>query len=225
MGLPLWLGVAVVAGVVASAAAEQPPAAAVSEPAGEPHEAQRPVMRQLPPRAGADQPPASHDLVAARARVRRQFRAQLAQAKSSGAGATRAAEALLDAAVGETDRTLKWALLQEARRQAAAAGSAPLVDRAVTLAAALYDFDAIGETYQTLSGIPLRGIDESRAAALAAVAEQLAGRAEADGRAEMAAAAQSLALRGWQRAGDTAAARRAAARLSEIDPERVPGRR
>jgi len=191
---------------------------------GADHEVQRPIMRQLPPQAAANQPPGSRALVDARAEVRRRYKGVLAQAKSGG-GATRAAETLLDAATNEGDRRLKWALLEEARRQAAAAGNALLVERAVGLAAAVYDFDAISEEYQALNAIPLRGIDEPRAAALAQVAEQLSGRAESDGRRELAAAAQALAIRGWQRAGDDTAARRAAARLVELDPERVPGRR
>jgi len=187
------------------------------------HEVQRPVMRQLPP-AAANGPPGARALLDARTEVRRRFRGVLADTRS-GAGANRAAETLLEAATAEGDRGLKWALLEEARRQAAAAGNAPLVDRAVTMAAAVYDFDALEAEYETLNGIPLRGIDEPRAAALAQVAEQLAGRAESDGRREIAAAAQSLALRGWQRAGDEAAARRAAQRLVELDPDRVPARR
>lgn len=181
-------------------------------------------MRQLSPRAAADQPPGPRALVDARADVRRRFRGVLAQSKT-GSGATRAAETLIDAATGEVDRRLKWVLLEEARRQAAAAGNALLVDRAVGLAAGVYDFDAIGVAYETLSEIPLRGIDGPRAEKLAEVAERLADRAQADGRAEMAAAAQALAIRGWQRAGADEAARRAAARLAEIEPERIPGRR
>jgi len=204
-----------------SAAASGPDAIASG---GAEHAAQRPVMRQLPPPAVTNGPPGSRALLDARAEVRRRFRGVLAEAKS-GAGATRAAETLLEAAAAEGDRGVKWALLEESRRLAAAAGNAVLVDRALTLAAAGYEFDAIEAEYETLKGIPLRGIDGPRAAALAQVAEQLAGRAESDGRREVAAAAQALALRGWQRAGDDAAARRAAQRLTELEPERIPGRR
>ena len=206
------VSLAVSIGVAAGAAA-----------AGE-HDVQRPVMRQLPPPDVVNGPPGPRALVDARTEVRRRFRGVLAEARS-GAGATRAAETLLEAAIAEGDRGLKWALLDEARRQAAAAGNALLVDQAVTLAAAVYEFDAIQEEYETLNAIPLRGIDAPRAAALAQVAERLSGRAEADGRREIAARAQALALRGWQRAGDAAAARRAAERLGELDPERIPGRR
>ena len=194
-----------------------------ADPGGASHDVQRPIMRQLPTQA-ANQPPGSRALVDARAEVRKRFKGVLQQAKSGG-GATLAAETLIDAATNERDRGLKWAMLEEARRQAAAAGNALLVERAVGLAAAVYDFDAISEEYRALNAIPLRGIDEPRAAALAQVAEQLSGRAESDGRRELAAAAQALAIRGWQRAGDEAAARRAAARLVELDPERIPGRR
>lgn len=215
----------VVAVIAGTAIASDPDGAAPdgADSVAADHKVQRPIMRQLPTQA-ANQPPGSRALVDARAEVRKRFKGVLQQAKS-GSGATRAAETLIDAATNEGDRRLKWAMLEEARRQAAAAGNALLVERAVGLAAAVYDFDAITAEYQALNEIPLRGIDEPRAAALAQVAEQLSGRAESDGRRELAAAAQALAIRGWQRAGDDAAARRAAARLVEIDPERIPGRR
>jgi hypothetical protein len=51
---------------------------------------------------------------------------------------------------------------------------------------------------------------------LAEVAERLATRAEADRRLDDAIAAQSLAVRAWQRTGNTAAALKAAQRHDAI---------
>ena len=184
----------------------------------------RPAMVQLPQAAATHRPPPPQDLVGPRATFKRRFRDVLARGRSA-AGANAAATTLLDEATGEPDRTLKWLMLVEARELAASAGNAEAVERSVGLAAALYEFDAIGDEYRTLAGIPLRGLDTGRAAGLARVAERLSDRAEADGRADVAAAAQTLAVRGWQRAGDVAAARRAAVRLTSLEPGRVPGRR
>lgn len=178
--------------------------AAASEPG-------RPVMRELPPAAVVDGPPSRRDLVDARAELQRRFREPLARATTAG-GASRAADALIAAALVEEDRTLKWALLAEARRLAAAAGNAPAVDRALNLASAAYEFDVIGEELAALGEIPLRGLDPPRAAALAQVAEQLATRAEGDRRFEESLRAQLLAIRAWQRAGNKPAAANAAAR-------------
>ena len=188
-----------------------------SEPA-----AARPMMRQLPPAAVGQSPP--RDLMAARSELRRRFREPLSHTETA-AGANAAAAALVAAATTEEDRPLKWLMLSEARRLAAAAGNAAEVDRAFVLAAACYDFDALAEEYRTLVGIPLRGLDPTRAASLATVAEKLSTRAEADGRLDLATSAQTLAVRGWERAGDGGSARRAATRLHELEPDRIPGRR
>jgi hypothetical protein len=178
--------------------------------------ASRPVMHQLPP-AAAGRPPSQRDLVAARIELKRRFREPLAHTDTA-TGASTAAAVLIDAAGQESDRALKWVLLLEARRLATAAGNAGAVARAVMLASATYDFDAVAAEYRALAEIPLRGIDAPRAGALAEVAENLSLRAEAEGRSELAADAQALAVRAWQRAGDIAAARRADSRLVALEP-------
>ena len=186
--------------------------------------AERPRMRQLAPTAAAGRPPAPHELVAAREELRRRFRDEFATL-STPAGANAAVAALLHAAATEPDRRLKWLMLDEARELAADAGNAAAVSRTIALAAADYDFDAVAEEYRTLDEIPLRLLDPARAAALAAVSDRLAARAEADGRRELATSAQLLAMRGWERAGDIAQARAAAAKVRMLDPGREPGRR
>ena len=184
-------------------------AAGAAEPGG------RPVMRELPPAAVLDRPPSQRDLVDARAELQRRFREPLFRADTA-AGANRAAEVLLDAAIGEQDRAVKWAMLAEARRLAAAAGNALAVDQAIVLASANYEFDEIEAELRALSEIPLRGLDPGRAVRLAEVAERLATRAETDRRFDDAIAAQSLAVRAWQRAGNKAAAMKAAERHDAI---------
>lgn len=186
--------------------------------------AARPTMRQLPAAAAGTLPPTARQLVDARETFAERFREPLSRTRTV-AGAHAAAALLLDAAAVEDDRALKWLMLAEARRLAAAAGDAATVDRAAVLAGASYEFDALAEECRALEEIPLRGLDPPRAAGLAGVAEGLATRAEADGRRDVAIDAQSLAIRAWERCGDIAAARRAAARLAEIDPGRIPGRR
>jgi len=185
--------------------------------AGEP--ISRPQMRQLPPSsvAATARPPSQRELVDAREIVERRFRDPLSRADSA-AGANAATAALLDAAAGEEDRAVKWHLLAEARRLGAAAGNAAAVDRSIVLADAAFEFDAVVEEHRLLRGIPLQALDPIRAAALAQVAEGLAQRAEADGRPEVAADVWGLAIRSWQRAGDTAAARRAASRAAAASP-------
>ena len=184
-------------------------AAGAAEPGG------RPVMRELPPAAVLDRPPSQRDLVDARAELQRRFREPLFRADTA-AGANRAAEVLLDAAIAEQDRAVKWAMLAEARRLAAAAGNALAVDQAIVLASANYEFDEIEAELRALSEIPLRGLDPGRAVRLAEVAERLATRAETDRRFDDAIAAQSLAVRAWQRAGNKAAAMKAAERHDAI---------
>jgi hypothetical protein len=184
----------------------------------------RPRMQQLAPAAAAGEPPGPHELVDARTELQRRFRDEFATI-STPAGANAAVVALLDAAATEPDRRLTWLMLDEARELAADAGNATAVSRAIQIAAASYDFDAVAEEHRTLNEIPLRLLDPARAAALADAAGRLAARAETDGRRDMATSAQLLAMRGWERAGNIAAARAAAAKVRALDPGREPGRR
>ena len=193
--------------------------AAVAAAAAEPRE--RTVMRELPPAAVLDRPPSQRELVDARAELQRRFREPLFRASTT-AGANRAAEVLLDAAIAEPDRALKWAMFTEARRLAAAAGNSLVIDQAIVLASASYDFDEIEAELRTLTEIPLRGLDPGRAMRLAEVAERLATRAETDRRFDDALAAQSLAVRAWQRVGNKAAALKAAERHDAIAGQRPP---
>lgn len=188
-----------------------------------PAEPGRPTMRALPSAAILESPPTQRDLVEARVEMRRRFREPLAHTETA-TGARVAAAVLIEAAAAEADRSLKWLLLAEARRLAVAAGSAALVDRAVTLASANYAFDAEREALRSLSEIPLRGLHGGGAAELAEAAERVALRAETDRRLDLAVEAQSLAIRAWQRAGNQAAARLAAARHDAIELARVPRR-
>ena len=196
LALPLWL------------------LAAVAASAGE-----RPAMRELPATA-LDSPPSQRELVDARAELQRRFQGPLSRTNTAG-GANQAAELLLDAAIAEPDRSLKWAMLAEARRLAVAAGNALVVDQAIVLASASYQFDEIAAELKALAEIPLRALDPPRATSLAAVAERLATRAETDRRLADAVAAQALAIRAWQRAGNKQAAQRAAARHDALEAARV----
>jgi len=171
----------------------------------------RPTMQQLGPAAGPGKPPSSPDLVRARTELQRRFRDPLAHADTA-AGARLAAETLLTAATTESDRALKWLMLDEARRLGEASGQASLVSRAITQASAFYDVDAVDMELRCLKQIPLRGLDAPRAASLASAAEDIATRAEADHRLDKAVSATLLAYRAWQRAGNKEAARQAAVR-------------
>ena len=182
-----------------------------AEPAAPPG---RPVMTSQPV-AGREQPPSSRALVDARAELQRRYREPLFRADTA-AGANRAADLFLEAGAAEPDRALKWLLLAEARRLGAAAGNAAVIHRAVSLASATYEFDELDLEYRALTEIPLRGLSPDRAAGVAEAAEGVAGRAEIDGRIELALAAQDLAIRGWQRTGAIEACRRAMARHAEI---------
>jgi hypothetical protein len=175
----------------------------------------RPVMSSLPPAAVREQPPSSRALVDARAELRRRYRELLFRADSA-AGASQAAELFVEAGAAEPDRPLKWLLLAEARRLGAATGNAAVIHRAVSLASATYEFDAIDLEYRSLTEIPLRGIPAQRAVGVAEAAEGVASRAEIDGRIDLALKAQDLAIRAWQRAGAKEACRRAMARHAEI---------
>ena len=170
----------------------------------------RPRMEQLSTTAGLDKPPSSRDLALSRAEMQRRFRESLSHANTA-AGARLATETLLTAAITENDRSLKWMMLDEARRLGEASGQASLVNRAITMAAA-YDVDAIDMELRCLKQIPLRGLDAQRASSLASAAENIATRAEADQRLDKAVSATLLAYRAWQRAGNKEAAHRAAVR-------------
>jgi hypothetical protein len=171
----------------------------------------RPTMQQLGPAEGLGKPPLSRDLATSRAEVHRRFREPLSHTNTA-AGARLAAETLLTAAITENDRSLKWLMLDEARRLGEASGQASLVSRAITMAAAVYDFDAIEMELRCLKQIPLRGLDAQRASGLASAAENIATRAEADQRLDKAVSATLLAYRAWQRAGNKEAAHQAATR-------------
>jgi len=169
--------------------------------------ADRPTMRQLPTAAPLPRPPSQRDLVDARAAVNARFREPLSHAETA-AGARAAAATLVAAALDETDPAVKWLLLDEARRLGAAAGGAEIVSRAVTLTSAVFAVDELALELESLAEIPLRPLDPGRATRLAEAAERIATRAETDGRADLAADARHLAFKAWQRAGNTAAARR-----------------
>jgi len=199
--------IAMAAWLQVSHAAEGP---AVEQAATEASEL-RPTMGQFAPDSGLDQPPSSRELVGSRTELKRRFREPLSHV-STAAGARLAAETLLTAATTENDRSLKWLMLDQARQLGEAAGQAGLVNRAITLASATYDFDAIDMELRCLKQIPLRGLDATRAASVASAAEAIATRAEADRRPDKAVAATLLAYRAWQRAGNKDAARQAASR-------------
>ena len=171
----------------------------------------RPTMQQLGPAEGLGKPPSSRELASSRAELHRRFRDPLSHTNTA-AGARLAADTLLSAAITENDRSLKWLMLDEARRLGEASGQASLVSRAITMAAAVYDFDAIEMELRCLKQIPLRGLDAQRASSLASAAENIATRAEADQRLDKAASATLLAYRAWQRAGNKEAAHKAATR-------------
>lgn len=188
---------------------------AADDTAGQPAAAEtahvRPRMQQLGTGGGLDRPPSSRDLALSRAELQRRFRDALSHANTA-AGARLASETLLAAAMTENDRSLKWLMLDEARRLGEASGQAALVNSAITMAAAIYDIDAIDMELRCLKQIPLRGLDAQRAAALASAAENIATRAEADQRLDKAVSATLLAYRAWQRAGNKEAAHQAAVR-------------
>ena len=188
-----------------AAAAEPQSAADVATPA------ERPTMRQLDAARAASAVPTPQEITTSRPELRRRFRGPLSRAGSF-AGAGHAAELLLSAAASEPDRTLRWLMIDEARRLGEAAGQAVIVARAIAAASAAYDFDAVEAELRSLKQIPLRGLDATRAAGVAVAAERVAVRAAADDRPDKTIAAEMLASRAWQRAGDVAAARRAAER-------------
>lgn len=173
--------------------------------------AARPTMRQLPAAAALEAPPTPRELVDARAEFEQRYPGILARGRTS-AGAVVIADALIEAAATEEDRSVKWLMLAEARRMAVASGNAKTLDRAILVASATYEFDAEEEAYRSLKEIPLRLLSPERAAAYAEVAEKVAGRAESDGRRDLAIMSLNLAVRGWQRAGAIGAAREAAVR-------------
>lgn len=175
---------------------------------------QRPTMRQITgPQAGRI--PAARDISAARPVVKRRFHEAFSHTETS-RGAQVAAETLLAAATTEPDATLRWVLLDEARRLGEACGQARIVSRSFAMTAGFYDVDDIGGELRSLRHFPLRVLDPLRAATLARSAEQLASRAAESRRLPEAVAAEDLAMRAWQRAGNIEAARAAATRVNEL---------
>ena len=175
----------------------------------------RPTMRQLPAAASLEAPPTARELVDARAEFERRYPGILARGRTT-IGATVIADTLIEAAATEEDRDVKWLMLVEARRMAVVSGNAKSLDRAIVLASATYEFDADAEEFRALREIPVRLLAPERAASFAEVAEKVAGRAESDGRRDLAIMSLNLAVRGWQRAGAIDAARKAAARHDEL---------
>ena len=175
----------------------------------------RPTMQQLPAEASLEAPPTARDLIDARAEFERRYPGILARGRTT-AGSAMLPDVLIDAAVSEDNRDVKWFMLSEARRMAVASGNAAALDRAVVLASATFEFDALAEEYRLLREIPIRMLAPPRAAALAEVAEKVANRAEGDGRRDLAIMSWNLAVRGWQRAGAMDAARKAAVRHDEM---------
>ncbi len=175
----------------------------------------RPTMQQLPAEASLEAPPTARDLIDARAEFEQRYPGILARGRTT-AGAAMLPDVLIDAAVSEDNRDVKWFMLSEARRMAVASGNAAALDRAVVLASATFEFDALAEEYRLLREIPIRMLAPPRAAALAEVAEKVANRAEGDGRRDLAIMSWNLAVRGWQRAGAMDAARKAAVRHDEM---------
>lgn len=175
----------------------------------------RPIMQPMPPAESRSRPPSARELLDVRREFNDRYGELLRRAKTA-SGASLAAELFVNAAAVEPDRALKWLLLDQARKLAVDAGNAGTLDRAVVMASATYEFDELDHEYRALAEIPLRGLDPQRAASLAEVAEKVATRAETDGRRDLALSAQTLAVRGWQRAGARDAARRAAIRHAEM---------
>jgi hypothetical protein len=171
----------------------------------------RPSMRQLP-EGGLPAPPSDRALVDARKELKARFRGLLARSDSA-AGATLACDVLYSSAITEPDATLKWLMLAESRRFAIDTGRAECISRAIALASASYDFDALTLELESLGEIPLRALDAQKTVQLATAAEKLATRAEADGAHETAQSAWLLAFRSWQRCGNIDAARRAQPRI------------
>ena len=189
--------------------------AVAQEPAAPADAPPRPTMQQLPAAASLEAPPTARELVDAREEFERRYPGILARGRTT-IGATVIADTLIEAATTEEDRDVKWLMLAEARRMAVVSGNAKSLDRAIVLASATYEFDADAEELRSLKEIPVRLLAPERAMAFAEVAEKVAGRAETDGRRDLAIMSLNLAVRGWQRAGAIDAARKAAARHDEL---------
>lgn len=193
---------------IAATAASGERADAAASPAGaEP----RPAMRQLESGSRSGRVPSARDIAAVRPLVKRRFYEAFSHTETA-LGAQTAAETLLSAATNEGDGTLRWVLLDEARRLGEDCGQAGIVSRSFALAAGFYDVDDVAGELRSLRHFPIRILDPQRAAALARSAEHLAVRAAETGRVREAVAAEDLATRAWQRAGNIEAARAAAAR-------------
>jgi len=176
----------------------------------------RPSMRQLGPSGNPVRPPSRREIADGRAVVRRRFYEEFSHTETA-VGARVAAETLLAAATTEADRTVRWVLLDEARRLGEASGQAGIISRSFTTAAGFYDFDDVAGELRSLEQIPVRALDGGRAAALAKAAEHLAARAANEDRFPQAVAAETIASRAWQRAGNATAAREAATRAAAIE--------
>lgn len=176
----------------------------------------RPSMRQLGPNADPSRPPSRREIADGRVIIRRRFYEDFSHTETA-LGARVAAEALLTAAMTEDDRTLRWVLLDEARRLGESSGQAGIISRSFATAAGLYDFDDVAAELRSLEQIPVRVLDGGRAAALAKAAEHLARRAADENRVPQAITAESIAARAWQRAGNAAAAREAAVRAVALE--------
>ena len=145
-------------------------------------------MQQLPAEASLEAPPTARDLIDARAEFERRYPGILARGRTT-AGAAMLPDVLIDAAVSEDNRDVKWFMLSEARRMAVASGNAAALDRAVVLASATFEFDALAEEYRLLREIPIRMLAPPRAAAMV----------EAAGAARAARAAPSKLRLGLRR--------------------------
>lgn len=195
----------------AGAARESGQAGPPEAPAAEP----RPAMRQITSGPQASRVPSTRDIADVRPVVRRRFHEALSHTETS-VGAQTAAEALLSAAATESDGTLRWVLLDEARRLGEDCGQADIVSRSFALAVGFYDVDDVAGELRSLRHFPIRILDPQRAAALARSAERVAVRAVEAGRAREAVTAEDLATRAWQRAGNIGAARAAATRSAAL---------
>jgi len=211
LGAALLPGPTLAADEPPGAARESGSAAAPEEPAAEP----RPAMRQITSGPQAGRVPSTRDIAAGRPLVRRRFHEAFSHTETS-VGAQTAAEALLSAAATESDGTLRWVLLDEARRLGEDCGQADIVSRSFALASGFYDVDDVAGELRSLRHFPIRILDPQRAAALARAAERVAVRAVEAGRVREAVTAEDLATRAWQRAGNIGAARAAAARSTAL---------
>jgi len=177
---------------------------------------ERPRMQSLAPSSRGGAVPSQRALVDARATFRKRYGNPASRARTSTATLL-VAEALLAEATDESDPAVKWVILDESRKLAISAGSPQIIGRAVRIASAEFDFDALNVEYRSLLEIPLRALEPGRASELAMAAEGIATRAEIDRSFDQALLAQGLSIRAWQRAGNIDGARTATKRLETLD--------